>query len=392
MKLLHGIRVLDFGRFIAGPYCGALLADHGADVIRIERREGGEDRFMPPVMPSGEGGMFVQLNRGKRCLTLDIAHPRGREIIHQLVRSSDVVIVNLPPPTLAKLGLDYDTLSAINPRIVVAAGTGFGSTGPWSDRAGFDSVGQAMSGAMYMTGHPDAPSRAHANYVDFSTAMSLAWGTLAALWAREKTGRGQLVQASLLRSALVHTNGVLIEQALLKKDRVPQGNRGYTTAPVDLFRTQNGWLTVQSVGQVMFDRWTEVVGRTDLKADPRFATDTLRGDHSAEISGIMSDWCAQRTLEQVMAALDAARIPCAPVLTPQEALEHPQIVGSGLLRDMDFPSLDRPFPLVPHPVEMSETEITLQRAPLLGEHTDEVLRELGLDDAAIATLRADGIV
>ena len=190
MALLTGIKVLDFGRFIAGPYCAALLADHGADVIRIERIEGGEDRYVPPVADTGEGGLYLQVNRNKRCLTLDLASDAGRDIVRRLVKSADVVVANLPPITLKQLGLDYATLSKLNPRIVLATVTAFGPGGPYSQRPGFDAVGQAMSGAMYMSGLPDAPMRAAATYVDFSTAQACAMGVLAALWAREKSGVG----------------------------------------------------------------------------------------------------------------------------------------------------------------------------------------------------------
>ncbi|MBP6854303.1 MAG: CoA transferase, partial [Rhodoferax sp.] len=225
MRLLEGFRVLDFGRFIAGPYCAALLGDHGADVIRIERVQGGEDRYLPPVADTGEGGMYLQNNRNKRCLTLDLASPEGRTIVQQLVRTADVVVANLPPTTLRQLGLDYPTLSTLNPRVVLVVATAYGPVGPASAQAGFDSVGQAMSGAMYMSGQPGAPARTCVNYVDFHTAQACAMGAIAALWARERTGRGQLVEGSLLRSALIHSNGMLIEQAVRAPNRFPQGNR-----------------------------------------------------------------------------------------------------------------------------------------------------------------------
>ncbi|HYN58419.1 MAG TPA: CoA transferase [Rubrivivax sp.] len=159
MPLLTGVRVLDFGRFIAGPYCAALLGDLGADVFRIERVEGGEDRSVPPVADTGDGGLYLQMNRNKRCLTLDLASPAGRRIVRQLVETADVVIANLPPATLRQLGLDYDTLSTLNPRIVLATATAYGPGGPYSEQAGFDAIGQALSGAMFMSGLPDARAK-----------------------------------------------------------------------------------------------------------------------------------------------------------------------------------------------------------------------------------------
>ena len=393
MGLLTGYRVLDFGRFIAGPYAAALLADMGADVIRIERLEGGEDRCVLPVAESGEGGMFLQINRNKRCLTLDLASSQGREIVKKLIRTADVVVANLPTPTLKQLGLDYDTVSALNPRCVLVTVNAYGTAGPWSQRPGFDGVGQAMSGAMYMTGLPDAPRRAITTYVDFSTAQACAMGALAALWAREKSGKGQLVEGSLLRSAVIQTNGLLIEQALKEPDRIPQGNRGFATAPSDAFKTKTGWLLIQTIGDAMFQRVFDLIGQPALKTDPRFADDATRGDHSAEVSRLVSLWCASVTRDEALDALAKAKIPAGPIYSPREALQDAQIQAAELLPMRTFPGMSQPYPLAPHPVDMSGTPTEFRfPAPQLGEHTDEVLRELGFDNAAIAGLRAQKVV
>jgi formyl-CoA transferase len=393
MPLLHGIRVLDIGRFIAGPYCAALLGDLGADVIRIERIEGGEDRRVPPVADTGDGGLYLQMNRNKRGITLDLAHAEGRRLMHRLVEGADVLVANLPPATLRQLGLDWDTVSVLNPRLVLAVVTAYGPGGRLSAQAGFDSIGQAMSGAMHLSGLPDAPARWSAPYVDVSTAQALAMGTLAALWARERSGRGQLVEGSLLRSALVPMNPVLIEQAIRAPNRVPQGARGFTAAPSDLFRAADGWLVVATIGQPMFERWCEVIGRPELKDDPRFADDEQRGDHGAAISAIMAAWCAPRSRDSVLQALAAAKIPAAPVLTPQQALDEPHIREAGLLVAQPIGGSTQRAPIAPHPVAMSAEAPAFRRpAPGLGEHTDEILAELGCDAAAIAALRARRVV
>jgi crotonobetainyl-CoA:carnitine CoA-transferase CaiB-like acyl-CoA transferase len=393
MALLKGIRVLDFGRFIAGPYCAALLGDLGADVIRIERVEGGEDRSVPPVADTGDGGLYLQMNRNKRCLTLDLASDAGRQIVRRLVATADVVVANLPPATLKQLGLDYATLAALNPRIVLAAVTAYGPGGPYSQRPGFDSIGQAMSGAMYLSGLPDAPARAVVPYVDVSTAQALAMGTLAALWSRERSGHGQQVEASLLRTALVMGNAVIIEQALRAPDRVPQGNRGFTAAPSDLFRAADGWLVVATIGQPMFERWCKLIGRPEMIDDPRFADDEQRGNHSLHISQAMTAWCAGRQRDQVLQALAEAKIPAAPVLSPQQALDDPHIRAADLLQQRPVTGSAQHAPIAPHPVDLSADPAVFARsAPALGQHTGEILAELGYDAAAIAALRAQRVV
>ncbi len=396
MGLLTGYRVLDFGRFIAGPYAAALLGDLGADVIRIERLEGGEDRRVLPVAESGEGGMFLQINRNKRCLTLDLASPAGREIVKKLIKTADVVVANLPPATLKQLGLDFDTVSQLNPRCVLVTVNAYGTFGPWSQRPGFDGIGQAMSGAMYMTGLPDAPRRAITTYVDFSTAQACAMGAVAALWAREKSGKngkGQLVEGSLLRSAVIQTNGLLIEQSVLEPDRIPQGNRGFAASPSDAFKTQTGWLLIQTIGDAMFLRMCDLIGQPDMKTDPRFADDAVRGENSAEISRVVGLWCASLTRDEALDALAKAKIPSGPIYTPREALQDAQIEAAELLPLRGFPGMSQPYPLAPHPVDMSGTPAEFRMpAPQLGEHTDEVLRELGFDAAAIASLREQKVV
>lgn len=393
MSLLAGIRVLDLGRFIAGPYCAALLGDLGADVIRVERIEGGEDRRVPPVADTGDGGLYLQMNRNKRGMTLDLAHPEGRRLMRRLAEGADVLVANLPPATLRQLGLDWDTLSALNPRLVLAVVTAYGGGGALSAQAGFDSVGQAMSGAMYMSGLPDAPVRFSAPYVDVSTAQALAMGTLAALWARERSGRGQLVEGSLLRTALVPMNPVLIEQAIRAPHRVPQGSLGFTAAPSDLFRAADGWLVVATIGQAMFERWCKVIGRPDLKDDPRFADDQHRGDHSAAVSAEMAPWCARLPRDEVLQALAKAKIPAAPVLSPQQALDEPHIRDAQLLVERPISGSAQRAPIAPHPVTMSaEAPAFYRPAPGLGEHTREILAEIGCDDAEVTRLQSLGVI
>jgi crotonobetainyl-CoA:carnitine CoA-transferase CaiB-like acyl-CoA transferase len=391
--VLHGIRVLDFGRYIAGPYCAALLADLGADVVRIERREGGEDRWVAPVAADGAGALYLAMNRNKRGMTLDPAHPQGREIVQKLVATADVVVANLPPEVLRSLSLDLESLRRVKPDIILTTVTAFGAGGPWSHRHGFDGIGQLMSGAAYLTGTPEQPMRAAVAWVDFGTASVSAFGTLAALIAKRETGRGQKVEAALLRTAVAFTNSALLEQQVIQVNRVATQNRGQTSAPSDVFRTKDGWIIAYAIGNPMFRRWARLMGEEHWLTDPRFKDDRGRGDHGDVISKRMAQWTTERTTDEALAELEKAKIPAGPLYSPQQALEDAHIRAAGLLRDTDYPGLPRPAPLAPTPVGLSETPGRFaHRAPMLGEHTDEILAELGYSEAAIDALRAANVI
>ena len=391
--VLHGIRVLDFGRYIAGPYCAALLADLGADVVRIERREGGEDRWVAPVAADGAGALYLAMNRNKRGMTLDPAHPQGREIVQKLVATADVVVANLPPEVLRLLSLDLESLRRVKPDIILTTVTAFGAGGPWSHRHGFDGIGQLMSGAAYLTGTPEQPMRAAVAWVDFGTASVSAFGTLAALIAKRETGRGQKVEAALLRTAVAFTNSALLEQQVIQVNRVATLNRGQTSAPSDVFRTKDGWIIAYAIGNPMFRRWARLMGEEHWLTDPRFKDDQGRGDHGDVISKRMAQWTTERTTDEALAELEKAKIPAGPLYSPQQALEDAHIRAAGLLHDTDYPGLPRPAPLAPTPVDLSETPGRFaHRAPMLGEHTDEILAELGYSEAAIDALRAANVI
>jgi crotonobetainyl-CoA:carnitine CoA-transferase CaiB-like acyl-CoA transferase len=391
---LAGIRVLDLGRYVAGPYCATLLGDFGADVVRIEKRTGGEDRYLMPITPQGDGALYVQLGRNKRSLALDPKHPEGRKIIRRLVRGADVVIANLPQSALVDLGLDYLTLKSIKPDIIAVSLSAFGQKGPWSERLGFDSVGQAMSGAVHITGEIDQPYRAQVNWVDYATALHAAFGVMVALRERTATGRGQEVSASLLATSIAVNNALLIEQAVRQPDREAMGNRSANSGPTDMFRTKDGWVVTHVVGNALFDRWARLMGEEDMwVGDPAFATDELRGTNGAQLSERMSRWCAVRTRDEALDALAAAKIPAGPVLSAEEALVHEQVKALGLLQSMDYTGLTTPAPVAHAPVFLSKTPGTMrQSAPTLGEHNDEILGELGYSQSEIETLRAIEVI
>jgi len=392
--VLDGVRVIDMGRFIAGPMCAAMLGDLGADVIRVERVEGGDDRFQYLTGPAGDNGAcFLQWNRNKRSMTLDPLAPGARDILHRLVRTADIVVANLPQDGLEQLGIDYATLRTVRPDIILVHASAFGSRGPYADRVGLDGIGQAMSGINHLSGFGERPTKSFASWVDCSTAMLSAFGALAALMHRRATGEGQLVRTDLLRSALNVSSFILTEQALTERDRVATGNRAQSSCPADIVRTRDGWIMLQCVGQALYRRWARLMGEEQWLSDPRFGTDELRAEHGEILSERTARWAEERTTKQALAELAAARIPAAPVLSPRQVLEDPHVRAGGYLQEVDYPGLTRPATLVTPGVDLSLTPASIRsRPPTIGEHTEEVLQELGYTPAEIADFRARKLV
>ncbi len=386
--VLDGVRVLDFGRYIAGPFCATLLADMGAEVIRIEKIDGSEDRFTSPINANGEGAGYVQIGRNKLGLTLNPTKPEGRQVVAKLVATADVVIANLPAPTLTAMGLDYPTLKAIKEDIILTTVSAFGSEGPYAEKVGFDAVAQAMSGNMYMGGFPDEPRKAFVPYCDYGTASLAAFGTLAAIIHKMKTGDGQLVEGSLLRTSVTFANALLIEQGVIDIERTGSGNRGQTSAPSDAFQTKDGWIMVQIVGNPLYERWARLMGEEHWLTDARFATDQLRGDNADIISERLARWGKDKTNQEVLDSLKEARIPCGEILSPQQTLDNEHVVATGMFTPVDYQGLPKPAPIAETPVKLSKTPGEIRfRAPTLGEHTEKIMAELGYSDEEIEQLR-----
>ncbi|NND85247.1 MAG: CoA transferase [Acidimicrobiia bacterium] len=393
MGVLDGIRVLDFGRFIAGPFCATLLGDLGAEVIRVEKRSGGEDRFLSPVAEDGTGATHLNLGRNKRGMTLDPRTPGGGAIRDRLVESADVVVVNLPRKGLEAMGLDYPSLTAIRPDIILTSVDAYGDEGPYADRVGFDGVGQAMAANTWLTGPLGHPTRSYTPYVDFGTASLAAYATMAALWHRERTGEGQHVQGALLRTAMHFNSSIMTEEAVVGKGRVSTWNRGQTSGPTDIFEAEDGWVVLQVVGWPVFARLAGLLGRADWLEDARFATDDGRGAFGAELSEAIGGWVAERTVAEAIADFNDAGVPSAPVLDPRGALDDPHVVATQMFTPMPYPGTPSSPPIVVPPVHLSATPAEVRhRAPTLGEHTDEVLAELGFSAGDIAGFRDEGAI
>lgn len=391
--VLDGLRVIDLGRYVAGPYCATLLAHLGADVIRVERPGGGEDRYIAPLDADDGGSVFMQTGCNKRSLTLNLGHVRAHEILDRLVESADVVVANLPPAALEKLGLTYERLRGINPRIILTTQTAFGTEGPWRDRGGFDGVGQAMSGAAYMTGKSGQPAKAAAPYVDYATAVLSAVGTLAAIIEREKSGAGQHVEASLLGTALAVFNSHLIEEGGLGIGREPTGNRVQTSGPSDVFETADGHVLLHVVGNGLFRRLANTIGAEDWLEAPAFDSDSKRGEQRDLLCDRVQAWCRNRTNAEVLDTMAAAGVPAGPVLNIAEALKHPQVAALGLLKEVGFPGRETPVPVADLPVSLSRTPGGIRRQPPgVSEHSHEILAEIGYSNKEIKTLRDSQVI
>lgn len=393
-SVLSGIRVLDFGRYVAGPYCATLLGYFGADVIRIERIGGGEDRRIAPVTDNQEdGAVFLQTSCNKRSICLDLLRDNSHGVLARLIASADIVVANFPGQALARLGLDLESLGKVKSDIILANVTAFGETGPFSKRGGFDGVGQAMSGAMHITGTPGNPAKAAAPYVDYTTAVLTAFGVMAALRERDQTGQGQEVSATLLGTALAMFNSHLVEEGVLELDRIGTGNRVQTSAPSDVFPTLDGHVLVHSPGDRIFQRCASLIGKSQWLEDPRFLTDQSRGVHRDEICEGMKQWCAGKTIAEVLDILAKEGIPAAPVLSPREALLHEQTTALDVIKKVAYPGLRRPAPVASSPVTLSASTHGIdRRPPTVGEHTQEILLELGFTQIEIDEMTSQGLI
>lgn len=388
---LAGIKVLDFGQFIAGPLCAAMLADLGADVVRVERPGGAADRTVQPVAPGKPGGaVYLHVNRNKRSLALDPFDPRARPAIDALIAGADIVIANLPAPTRAAMGLDAERLKALNPRLILVTCTAFGPNTGLSDLPGFDGIGQAVSGAMHLSGEAGEPRKSYVHFVDHMTAAMATVSTLAALRTRDQTGAGTHIETSLAGSALFMMAGNLIEEAHLGLGRPGTGNRAQLAAPANTYATRDGHVLIQVIGNGMFRRAARLLEREDWIDDPRYRSDEARGDAYQELDAAMAAWCAERNTQACVSELRTAAIPVAPVLTPRQALQDAAIAGECVWPDA---AGEGPPEELLQPVTYSGRPLPVRRAaPVLGAHSREILTEAGLDRQSIDRLLTDGLL
>ncbi len=392
--LLDGFRILDLSRVMAGPYCASMLADLGAEVIKIEMPGSGDTgRFFGPYQ-DGESTYFILLNRGKKSVTVNMKSPEGVAIIKRLVANSDVLIENFRPGVMTRLGLDYESVRVINDDIVYASISGFGQDSPLAELPALDLVIQAMSGLMSMTGQRDGPPTAVGESVaDVCAGMFCAWGIVTALLARERTGQGRYLDVSMLDSVFSMLLTPL--SRALYSDETPTrvGNRHPETYPVDSFPTQTGDIVLVGFSDRVFRRLMDVIGRSELADDPRFASNDDRNIHEAELRAIIGQWTSQQTADEALSQLAADSIPCSPIWTLDQLLNSDHVRSRELITTGMHAKLGE-VPLVPQPVRFSGVQRAIgQTVPMLGEHTEDVLRErLTLNDEDITALQNDGVI
>jgi len=374
---LEGVRVIDLTAYLSGPYCSMILADHGADVIKIERpKVGDEARRMPPFI-NGESAPFMLWNRNKRSVALDLKDERDRARCLELVREADVFIENFKPGVADRLSLGYDALAALNPRLIYCSISGFGQTGPYRARGGFDLMVQAMSGIMSVNGPEDGPPhRVPMAIADIGAGMFAAIGILAALQARTRTGHGQQVDTALYDAALSFG---LYEAAHFfatgeNPPRLGQAHRA--SAPYQVFRTSDGWVTIGANTQALWAKFCEVIGKGELVGDARFRDNAGRVANRPALAALVQDALAAGTTREWMARFEAAEIPAGPVQTYDQVFADPQVQARSMAAEIEHPSAGKTRTLG-IPVKLSDTPGALRRpAPKLGEHTEEVLSDL----------------
>ena len=389
--MLEGLRVLDLSRVIAGPYCATLMADLGADAVKVERPGRGDD--LRVWRGDGMSAVFAAINRNKRGIAVDLQQPEGARLVFELARRADVVVENFLPGVADRLGLGYKAVGAANPRVVYASVTGFGQTGPHARRAGYNTIAQGMSGIMALTGQPgNPPTKVGGSVADLAAAF-LAFGAVnAALLHRFRTGAGQHLDVSLLAStlALLPDPVALYFDTGTRPARV--GNRNPNLTPAEAFRTKDGWVQVVIMNPDQYARFGKTLGEERLLTDPKFETNDGRLAHHEEMKALVEAALAGATTAEWVARFEAAQVAAGPIYEFDEVFEDPQVKHLGLVAEVEQPGYGRAR-MLDFPVKASATPARIRRpAPRLGEHTAEVLGELGLSKAEIERLAAAGVV
>jgi crotonobetainyl-CoA:carnitine CoA-transferase CaiB-like acyl-CoA transferase len=394
VKPLAGTRVIDLTQAMAAPFCTMNLADMGADVIKVEPPgEGEPTRRLAAVKRNGHSATFMTMNRGKRGLTADLKHPDGVALVTRLARTADVFVQNYRPGVVERMGLGWEALRQVNPRLVYCSISGFGATGPYAGRGGYDLVAQGMSGIISVTGDEDGPpAKSGVPLSDLAAGLFGAYGILCALECRERTGEGQLVDTSLLEAALALTVWESAEYWATGRPPRPLGSAHRLAAPYQAIRAADGYFTVGANNDKLFEGLCRAIGRTDLLSDPRFKSRAARLEQRRALIPELEKTTVSAPRAHWLARLDAEGVPSGPINTYAEALADPQSLARQMVVDLVHPGAG-PIKALGIPVKLSDTPGAVDRpAPLLGEHTTEILTELGYSAAEQRALRDRGVI
>ena len=392
---LQGVKVLELGHVMAGPVCGMMLADMGAEVIKLEKIAGGDDsRRMVPPRIKDESAAFLMLNRNKRGIAVDLKSPQGIEIVKRLIAGIDILIENFRLGTMERLGLGYEDAQKLNPGVIYCSLSGFGRTGPYATRGGFDLVAQGMSGLMSITGnrHDETPVKVGPPVTDITAGILGAMGVLAAYTYRLKTGQGQLVDTSLFEAGIVQTYFHSAIFLATGQSPAPTGPAHIMSAPYQAFPTADGWVTVGAANQANWLRLIEVIGATELVGDPRFKENADRMDHLDELTEVLQPYFRRRTSADWLIRFEKAGLPAGPIYNVKEVLENEQTQARNMLTEVPHQSLGR-TKTIGAPVKFSFTPSEVRRgAPVLGQHTREILAEIGFSPDDVARMERDRVV
>jgi formyl-CoA transferase len=393
MKALEGLRVIDLTQAMAAPFCTMNLADLGAEVIKLEPPEGEPTRREGALRRNGHGAQFVAINRNKKSLTADLKRPEGVEIVHRLARTADVFVQNYRPGVAERLGVGYPALAAVNPRLVYCSVSGFGGTGPYASRGGYDLIAQGMSGVISVTGEEDGPlAKSGVPLSDLAAGLFAAYGILAALEEREESGLGQHVDTSLLEAAMALTVWESTEYWATGRVPGPLGSAHRLSAPYQALRARDGYLTVGATHDRFFEGLCRALDRPDLLTDPRFGDRSARLERRAELAAELEKTTTGEDRAHWLARLEREGIPSGPINSYPEALADPHTLARRMVVDLMHPGAG-PVKALGVPIKLSDTPGAVERpAPLLGEHTAALLTELGYSEAEQQALKANGVI
>lgn len=393
MGPLKGIKVIDMTRVLAGPFCTMMLADMGAEVIKVERPETGDDSRAFGPHQKGESAYFMSINRGKKSLTLDLKSEKGKEVLRRLIKDADVIVENFKPGVMKKLGLGYDELAKINPRLIYCASSGFGHTGPYSTRPAYDLIIQGMGGLMSITGPDEStPTKVGSSIADIFAGVFATIGVLGALNHRHQTGKGQMVDVAMLDCMVAILENAVARYTTTGVDPVPIGNRHPSIAPFTSVRTSDGFINIACGNDLLWKKFCEVIGRPELVADERYLTNADRCNNMEQLIPVLNDAIGENTTSFWLEKLEAAHIPAGPINHISEVLNDPQVIARQMLVELTHPTVGK-IKVPGTPVKFSETVAEIsQPAPVLGQHNREILAAAGFSESEIDSLINEKVV